>query len=74
MMLLCTGEDSILSSSSTESDVIMTSTCQIVFITLFFSSALLKTQMALSEKLSSGHSLIYILRKQGFKISKVKKV
>ena len=45
MILLCTGEDSIYRSTSTGSDVIMTSNC----IYDIFSSALLKTQMALSE-------------------------
>ena len=72
MILLCNDKDFIYISTSTGSDVIMTSNC---IYDIIFSFALLKTQMALSEnKLVSGRSLNCILRKQGFKMSKLKKV
>ena len=51
MILLVTGEDSIHNSTSTGSNVIMTSNC--IYDIIFFSSALLKTQLTLSEKIIS---------------------
>ena len=51
MILLGTGKDSIHNSTSTGSDVIMTSNC--IYDIIFFSSALLKTQLTLSEKMIS---------------------
>ena len=51
MILLCSGEGSIYSSTSTASDVIMTSNC--IYYIFVFSSALLKSQMALSETIIS---------------------
>ena len=49
MILLCSGEDSIYSSSSTGSDVIMISNC--IYDVIIFSYALLKTQLALNIKM-----------------------
>ena len=46
----CSKEDSIYSSTSTGSDVIMTSNC--IYYIIVFSSSLLKSQMALCEKIS----------------------
>ena len=53
MILLCAGEDSINSSTSTGSDIVMTPNC--ISDIIYFSSALLKTQMTLdlSEKIIS---------------------
>ena len=60
------------SSTSTGRDVIMASNC---IYDIIFSFALLKTQMAVSEKIISfRNSLICILNKPGFEISKIKKV
>ena len=47
----CSEEDSIYSSTSTGSDVIMTSNC--IYYIIVFSSSLLKSQMTLSEKIIS---------------------
>ena len=69
MMLLCSGEDSLLNSTSTGSDVIMTSNC---IYDIIFLSLLVKAQMTLSEIVITGTVgifrtfLICILRKQGF--------
>ena len=49
MILLCSGEDSIYSSSSTGYDVIMMSNC--VYDVIIFSSSLLKKQTPLSVKI-----------------------
>ena len=49
MVRLCFGEDSIHSSTSTESEVIIISNC--FYDIIVVSSAMLKTQMALSEKI-----------------------
>ena len=51
MILLCSGKDLIYSSTSTGSDVVMTSNC--IYDLLSFSSALLKTLMAFREKINS---------------------
>ena len=51
MILLCSGEDSIYSGTSTGSDVLMTSNC--MYHIFVFSSTLLKTQMVLSEQIIS---------------------
>ena len=50
LILLCSGEDSIYSSTPTASDVIMASNC---ICDIFFSSTLLKTHMALLDKIIS---------------------
>ena len=74
MILLCFGKESIYSSTSTGSDVIMTINCMYDFIS-FFLPALLKMQVVLREKkiLESGRTLVCISRKRGFKISQVRK-
>ena len=51
MILLCSGEDSVYSSSSSESDVIMISNC--INDVIIFSYALLKTQLAFNIKMIS---------------------
>ena len=51
MIVLCSGEDSIYSSTSTRSDVIMTLNC--IYDIIGFSFAMLKTQMKLNEKIIS---------------------
>ena len=58
MIHLCSGENSKYSGSSKGSDLIMTSNC--INDIIFFSSALLKTQMTLSEKTIS-FSTFYVL-------------
>ena len=51
MIFLYSEDDSIYSSTSTESDVIMTSSC--FYDIIFFSSVKLKTSMAFREKIMS---------------------
>ena len=51
MIPLGSGEDSMYNSISTGSDVIMTSNC--IYDIIFLLSALLKTQLTVSEKIIS---------------------
>ena len=58
MILLCSEEESIYSNTSARSDVIMTSDC--IFDNIDFSSALLKTQMALSETIIGSRTFSFL--------------
>ena len=71
MILLCSGEDSIYSSTPTGSDVIMTSNC---ICDIIFLSTLLKTQMALLNKIISFRTFSALhFKETKLRISQIKK-
>ena len=58
LILLCSEEESICSSTSARSYVIMTSDC--IYDNIVFSSAQLKTQMVLSETIISSRTFSFL--------------
>ena len=58
MIILCSEEESMFSSTSARNDVLMTSDC--IYDDIVFSSALLKTQMVLSETITSSRTFSFL--------------